>query len=116
METVTSAAGFLTRGTSGALCSGYAVSIVDDKQEAYSVARFAGKMVQESSVVSTYPRPAKPLLIYEFEGCPFCKKVRALRLTPDVTAEFHACTQAQVREMMTHLDLDCVYYPCPRVR
>jgi len=38
-------------------------------------------------------RPQKYLILYEFEGCPFCRKVR---------------------EILTILDLDCVIYPCPR--
>jgi len=37
----------------------------------------ARRYLMETSDVSKYARPAKPLKIYEFEGCPFCKKVRA---------------------------------------
>lgn len=46
------------------------------------------------SVAKPAPKlPAKPLELYEFEGCPFC------RLT---------------REVLTELDLDVMIYPCPR--
>jgi glutathione S-transferase len=38
-------------------------------------------------------RPEKPLELYEFEGCPFCRKVR---------------------EALSILDLDAVLYPCPK--
>ena len=38
-------------------------------------------------------RPAKPLELYEFEGCPFCRKVR---------------------EALSILDLEAVVYPCPK--
>jgi glutathione S-transferase len=38
-------------------------------------------------------RPEKPLELYEFEGCPFCRKVR---------------------EALSVLDLDAVVYPCPK--
>ena len=38
-------------------------------------------------------RPAKPLELYEFEACPFCRKVR---------------------ETLTYLDLEAVIYPCPK--
>jgi glutathione S-transferase len=38
-------------------------------------------------------RPVKPLKLYQYEACPFCKKVR---------------------ENLSVLDLDCVVYPCPR--
>ncbi len=39
------------------------------------------------------PRPEKPIEIYEFESCPFCRKVR---------------------EIVSVLDLDVLFYPCPR--
>lgn len=39
------------------------------------------------------PRPEKPLVVYEFEGCPFCRKVR---------------------EALTVLDLEALVYPCPK--
>ncbi|HSD10864.1 MAG TPA: glutathione S-transferase N-terminal domain-containing protein [Candidatus Binatia bacterium] len=44
-------------------------------------------------VGSLGPRPAKPLEVYEFEGCPFCRKVR---------------------EALTVLDLEALVYPCPK--
>ena len=44
-------------------------------------------------VGSRGPRPAKPLELYEFEGCPFCRKAR---------------------EALTVLDLEAVVYPCPK--
>ncbi|TVU04551.1 hypothetical protein EJB05_47665 [Eragrostis curvula] len=56
--------------------------------------------VKESSKIDQCPRPEKPIEIYEFEGyvrpflyCPFCRKVR---------------------EMVSVLDLDVLYYPCPQ--
>ena len=39
------------------------------------------------------PRPEKRLALYEFEGCPFCRKAR---------------------ELLTALDLEAVIYPCPK--
>jgi glutathione S-transferase len=39
------------------------------------------------------PRPEEPLELYEFEACPFCRKVR---------------------EALTAFDLDAMIYPCPR--
>ncbi|TVU04537.1 hypothetical protein EJB05_47650, partial [Eragrostis curvula] len=52
-----------------------------------------GWKVKESSKIGQCPRPEKPIEIYEFEGCPFCRKVR---------------------EMVSVLDLDVLYYPCPQ--
>ena len=39
------------------------------------------------------PRPMRELVLYEFEACPFCRKVR---------------------EALTRLDLDAEIRPCPR--
>jgi glutathione S-transferase len=39
------------------------------------------------------PRPPSPLELYDFEGCPFCRKVR---------------------EALTILDLEAIVYPCPK--
>ncbi len=39
------------------------------------------------------PRPERPLVVYEFEACPFCRKVR---------------------EALTMLDLDAEIRPCPK--
>lgn len=39
------------------------------------------------------PRPKEPLHLYEFEACPFCRKVR---------------------EALTILDLEVMVYPCPK--
>lgn len=39
------------------------------------------------------PRPEQRLELYEFEGCPFCRKVR---------------------EVLSVLDLEAVIYPCPK--
>ena len=93
LDTAACAAGFLFRGTSGALAAGYAVSAVDDAPGVYAVGRAGGKMSRETSVVSTFTRPVQPLVLYEFEACPFCKRVR---------------------EAAIHFDLDVVFYTCPR--
>lgn len=39
------------------------------------------------------PRPDRPIALYEFESCPFCRKVR---------------------EALTTLDLDVTVHPCPK--
>jgi glutathione S-transferase len=46
-----------------------------------------------TAVVELGPRPAKPIELYDFEGCPFCRKVR---------------------EALSMLDLDALIYPCPK--
>jgi glutathione S-transferase len=54
-----------------------------------TVARFATGM----NVGPLGPRPEQPLELYEFEACPFCRKVR---------------------EAFSILDLNAVIYPCPK--
>ena len=46
-----------------------------------------------SAVVTEAAAPAKPLKLYEFEGCPYCRAVR---------------------EVFTALHLDAEIYPCPK--
>ncbi|MCO5594636.1 hypothetical protein L7F22_048669 [Adiantum nelumboides] len=50
-----------------------------------------GRKLLETSSVGA--RPTKLIEIYEFEGCPFCRKVR---------------------EIVSILDLDVLFYPCPK--
>lgn len=33
------------------------------------------KLLETSDTVGTFARPAQPIILYEFEGCPFCRKV-----------------------------------------
>jgi len=85
---------FVMRAGSGALASGYSVSLVKDEgQTGYTLGTFGGQRVQETSKIASFNRPEKPLEIYEFEGCPFCRKVR---------------------EAVSILDLDVIFYPCPQ--
>lgn len=50
------------------------------------------RLLSGSTVGPIGPRPALPLVLYEFESCPYCKKVR---------------------EALTMLDLDADIRPCP---
>jgi len=53
----------------------------------------AARLGSGMSVAATGKRPTEPLALYEFEACPFCRKVR---------------------EMLSVLDLDAMVYPCPK--
>ncbi|MQM03045.1 hypothetical protein Taro_035816 [Colocasia esculenta] len=77
----------------GVFVSGYSASLVSeaDIPPGQYALGIAGFKVKETSKLG--PRPEKPIEIYEFESCPFCRKVR---------------------EMASILDLDVLYYPCPR--
>ncbi|CAL5334523.1 unnamed protein product [Camellia sinensis] len=83
---------FFRLGT-GVFASGYSVSFVAKNEvpsDKYAL-EIAGFKVKETSKLG--PRPEKPIEIYEFESCPFCRKVR---------------------EIVAVLDLDVLYYPCPK--
>ena len=58
-----------------------------------SIAATLARLAVGASVGPTGPRPERDLELYEFEGCPFCRKAR---------------------EALTILDLDAVIYPCPK--
>lgn len=74
----------------GALINGWKPSLVDDDGQGYSLLRVAGKKLAEASNLG--PRPAQPIEVFEYEGSPYCRKVR---------------------EAAAVLDLDVLYRPCP---
>lgn len=92
---LTASGSFVTRAVSGALCEGWTPSVVDGPapEGVYTFGEFGGRYLRETSDVHKFPRPEKPIKMYEFEGCPFCRKVR---------------------EAVIWLDLDVLFYPCPQ--
>ncbi|GAQ89363.1 hypothetical protein KFL_005140070 [Klebsormidium nitens] len=52
-----------------------------------------GSQVRTDAVAARKAQPAKRLQVYEFEACPFCRRVR---------------------ESLTELDLEAEIYPCPK--
>ena len=58
-----------------------------------SVASTLFRLGAGMKVASPGKRPEKPLELYEFESCPYCRKVR---------------------EALSMLDLDALIYPCPK--
>ncbi|KAK6139937.1 hypothetical protein DH2020_026313 [Rehmannia glutinosa] len=104
------------RLTAGLLVSGYLIRFIfflvgdSGSDEVHVNDRYSATVVAESEIPSDHyalgfagfklketskpgPLPEKPIEIYEFESCPFCRKVR---------------------EIVAFLDLDVLYYPCPR--
>ncbi|XP_018678888.2 uncharacterized protein LOC135585035 isoform X2 [Musa acuminata AAA Group] len=61
----------------GVFVLGYSVSLVsEDKIPPGEYAlKIAGLTFKETSNLGAQARPEKPIEIYEFEGCPFCRKV-----------------------------------------
>lgn len=82
---------FLLRGGTGALAAGWKAEMVEDDPSQYSITRLpGGKMLKET--MGTYARPAEMLQIYEFESCPYCRKVRELVNCLDLDATFYPVT------------------------
>jgi glutathione S-transferase len=48
-----------------------------------------------SSVLQTAPRPQKPLILYEYDASPFCKRVRETINLLDLTVEYRPCPGAR---------------------
>lgn len=44
------------------------MSLVPDDGKSYAVATIAGRQLRETSAVGSFPRPAQPIVLYEFEG------------------------------------------------
>lgn len=78
----------IARGSIGQLIRGYAGAIV----EGYRIKKENGKLVEYSSTLPL-SKPSIPLRLYEFEACPFCRRVR---------------------EAVSMLDLDVMVFPCPK--
>ena len=80
------------RFATGVLIGGYSPSIEAD-DGGYSVARFGNKMLKEKSTTLPATRPSEPIVLYEYEGSPYCRKVR---------------------DAASLLDLDILFKPCPQ--
>jgi hypothetical protein len=92
LDLVGSAVQFALRIGSGAFVKGYQFEFVDDDETKYSFVRAFGKRIKESGQPLKLV-PAQPIQLYEFEGCPFCRKVR---------------------EAVSILDIDVLFFPCPK--
>lgn len=83
---------FFRLGT-GTFAQGYSVSFVPEDKfppGQYGTS-MSGYKLKETARLG--PQPVKPIEIYEFQSCPFCRKVR---------------------EIVSILDIDVLFYPCPR--
>ena len=94
----TAAFNMVGRLGSGAFVDGYNVGLkrsTPEKEAEYAVlSNVAGFRVEETTNRVFDKRPSKFMIeMYEFEGCPYCKKVR---------------------EAVSILDVDVIFYPCPK--
>ena len=80
----------LLRLGNGAFTQGYNVALEKDEAESdtYSILRLLGYKVAESNAVPARDNKMEPIILYEFEGCPYCKKVREALVLLDIDALF----------------------------
>jgi len=77
----------------GVFIAGYEVSLTTD-DGSYAIARVNGKRVKErSNVLEGRTKALEPVVLYEYEGSPYCRKVR---------------------DAASMLDLDVLFKPCPQ--
>jgi glutathione S-transferase len=88
LELLTLLGASLPRPGAGAFVAGYRAETQQDYKNPT-----LGLPIREFSETLPSYRPAIPLELYEYEACPFCRKVR---------------------EAVSMLDIDVIVYPCPR--
>jgi glutathione S-transferase len=52
-------------------------------------------MRESSTVLQNAPRPVKPLILYEYDASPFCKRVREMINLLELTVEYRPCPGAR---------------------
>ena len=70
---LTATAPAIFRAASGIFAEGYKLELIPRDDTKYTYASFGDRQIQETGV---YRPPNEPIIIYEFESCPFCRKVR----------------------------------------
>jgi glutathione S-transferase len=79
---------------SGVFANGYEISLVPRNDFKYTIATLGEKyQIFETSTIPPKLVQTEPLILYEFESCPFCRKVR---------------------EAVSILSLTVTYRPCPK--
>jgi glutathione S-transferase len=64
---------------------------------ATSLAATVVRPFQGLKVEALGPRPKQPLVLYEFEGCPYCRKVREALTALDLEADVRPCPKGGTR-------------------
>lgn len=65
----------------------------DDKTYSLKLGPFSIR--DSSSVLDKAPRPTQPLILYQYDGSPFCKRVRETINLLDLTVEYRPCPGAR---------------------
>jgi glutathione S-transferase len=77
---------------------GYSIQLGPRDPRQYTVLSFGDKFqIREFSTTLRYPKQNQPLILYEFEGCPFCRKVREAVSILSLQVTFRPCPQGEPR-------------------
>ena len=88
---------FILRRGSGSFAEGYRINIVPRDDTKYSFARIGKYQLSETCDRDSAPvMNRSPVIIYEFEGCPFCRKVREAVSILSLDVEFRPCAQGSM--------------------
>jgi len=80
----------------GAFTLGWKIdSFFHDDANTYSLKLGPFSIRDSSSVLDQAPRPKKPLILYQYDGSPYCKRVREMINLLDLTVEFRPCPGAR---------------------
>ena len=80
----------------GAFVLGWKVdSLAWRDDDTYSLKLGPISLRDSSSVLGKAPRPEKPLILYEYDASPYCKRVREMINLLDLTVEYRPCPGAR---------------------
>lgn len=80
----------------GAFTLGWKIDSITFKDpEKYSLKLGPLSIRDSSTVLDKAPRPIKPLILYQYDGSPFCKRVREMINLLDLTVEYRPCPGAR---------------------
>jgi glutathione S-transferase len=81
----------------GAFTLGWKIDTIlfDGGDDKYSLKLGPLSIRDSSSVLTNAPRPEKPLIIYEYDASPYCKRVREMINLLDLTVEYRPCPGAR---------------------
>ena len=75
-DLITASIPLALRFASGLFSNGYSLGLIDQNDKIYSVATIGSKQISETTTILPSRQQSSPLIMYEFETCPFCRKVR----------------------------------------
>ena len=91
LDILTSSFQAIARLGSGAFADGYQISIVPKDESKYTILSVGDYQVEESCAPIPWSSRYAPIEIYEFEGCPFCRKVREAVSILSLEVQFKPC-------------------------